>query len=79
MSSLAHSEGDDPSAIEVIKHHLRRNSLAATQDMLNGAYGRPKEMVGLEGGGTLQIILPEPIAKRYAYVGRQRDEEKPEP
>jgi hypothetical protein len=79
MRLLAHGEGDDPSAIEVIKHHLRRNSLSAAQDVLNRAYGRPKEMVGLEGGSTLQIILPEPIAKRYADVIRKRDEEKSEP
>ena len=57
MRSLAHGEGDDPSAIEVIKHHLRRNSLQAAQDVLNRAYGKPKENIDMGNGTQLRIVI----------------------
>jgi hypothetical protein len=45
MRAIANGDEGAPSAIEVIKYHLRKNSLQAAQDVLNRAYGKPKETV----------------------------------
>jgi hypothetical protein len=57
MRSLAHGDGDDPSAIEVIKHHLRHRSLQVAQDVLNRAYGKPKERIDMSDAAELRIHI----------------------
>lgn len=76
-------EKDAPSAFEVVKYHLRKKNLTAPLHMLNRGYGRPKETVALEGGGTIMpVLMPPKLADRFEEVtGKKRrrlDEPPPE-
>jgi hypothetical protein len=51
MRAVANGDEDAPSAIEVIKYHLRKNSLQAAQDLLNRAYGNGYSTTS-QGGET---------------------------
>jgi hypothetical protein len=47
---------DTPSAEDVIRHHLRKKNLQAAQDLLNRAYGKPKETVQVERDSPIVVI-----------------------
>jgi len=77
MRELAWGLSGHQAAVKVLGKALDKGDTRAAQDVLNRAYGRPKEMVALEGGSALQITVPEPLAKRFEVArGEQRKPEK---
>jgi len=64
MRAIAETvDADAPPAAGVIKRHLRKMNLHCAQDLLNRAYGSPKQSIEQSGGWILIIDTRSPEDK----------------